>query len=59
MLPAADVEGLPGLRISPPGVVPQRDRRPHWICDYSWSLVNQETVLLAPLESMQFGHALD
>ena len=28
VLPAADVAHLPGLRISPPGVVPQRDRRP-------------------------------
>ena len=28
VLPAADVESLPGFRISPPGVVPQRDRRP-------------------------------
>ena len=28
VLPAADVVDLPGLRISPPGVVPQHDRRP-------------------------------
>ena len=59
VLPAEDVADLPWLRISPPGVVPQRDRRPRWICDYTWSSVNQETVPLAPLEAMQFGHALD
>ena len=28
VLPASEVRHLPGLRISPPGVVPQRDRRP-------------------------------
>ena len=46
-------------RISPPGVVPQGGQCPRWICDYSWSLVNQETLPLAATESMQFGHALD
>ena len=50
---------LPNLRISPPGVVPQRNRRPRWICDYTWSKVNQETVPIAPINAMQFGHALD
>ena len=50
---------LPGLRISPPGVVPQRDRRLCWICDYTWSEVNKDSLPLAPLEAMQFGHALD
>ena len=29
VLPAEDVASLSGLRISPPGVVQQRDRRPH------------------------------
>ena len=59
VLPADAVADLPGLRVSPPGVVPQRDRRPRWICGYTWSQVNQETLPLAPLEAMQFGHALD
>ena len=40
-------------------MVPQRDRRPRWIVDYSWWKVNQETLPLAPKEAMQFGHALD
>lgn len=59
VLPASSVKDLPGLRISPPGVVPQRGRRPRWICDYSWSGVNQDTLPLAAREAMQFGHALE
>ena len=31
ILPAAMAMELEGLRLSPPGVVPQRDRRPRWI----------------------------
>ena len=59
VLPASAVIDLPGLRVSPPGVVPQRDRRPRWICDYSWWGVNDDTLPLAAMEAMQFGHALD
>ena len=59
ILPASEVMDLPGLRLSPPGCISQRDRRPHWICDYSWSDINAETLALAAMESMQFGHALD
>ena len=44
---------LDGLTLSPPGVVPQRERRPRWIGDYSFSGVNEDTVPLAPTESMQ------
>ena len=36
ILPYSIAKNLPGLRLSPPGVVPQRDRRPRWIGDYSW-----------------------
>jgi hypothetical protein len=46
------------LRISPFGVVPQRDRRPRTISDYSYFLVNEDTVALAPSESMQLGREL-
>ena len=49
ILPAADVAHLPGLRISPPGVIPQRDQRPRWICDYTWLQINEETFPLADL----------
>lgn len=53
------VKHLPHLQISPIGVVPQNDRRPHTIVDYTFSGVNSDTVLLCPAESMQFGRALD
>ena len=56
--PYSAVRDLPGLRISPLGVVPQRDRRPRLIVDYTFSKVNEETVALAPREAMQFGRAL-
>lgn len=59
ILPASIACKLRNLRISPPGVVPQRDRRPRWICDYTWSGVNPETINLVPREAMQFGRALD
>ena len=59
VLPASVAQTLPGLRLSPPGVVPQRDRRPRWIGDYSWWDVNSDTLPLAAMEAMQFGHALD
>jgi hypothetical protein len=58
VLPYRDVRHLPGLRISPMGVVPQHERRPRTIVDYSFSDLNQETVRIAPLDAMQFGHTL-
>ena len=59
VLPAAMTMELEGIRFSPPGVVPQRDRRPRWICDYTWFGVNADTLPLAAKEAMQFGHALE
>ena len=50
---------FPQLRLSPLGVVPQRNRRPRLIADYSYYGVNDETVKLAPAEAMQFGRALE
>ena len=50
---------LPYLHISPPGVVPQSNRRPRWICDYTWSGVNQATIPLCARDSLQYGKALD
>jgi hypothetical protein len=58
LLPADLVLHEPNLRLSPLGVVSQRDRRPRTICDYSFFLVNLETIPLAPSEAMQFGRAL-
>ena len=59
VIPFSMAKHLSNLRLSPPGVVPQRDRRPRWIVDYSWYDVNKDTLPLAPAEAMQFGHALD
>ena len=50
---------LTDLRVSPMGVVPQRERRPRLIVDLSFYGVNQETVPLGPGESMQFGRTLE
>lgn len=47
------------MRISPMGVVPQRNRRPRVIVDYSFFEVNDDTNKLAPQDSMQFGKALE
>ena len=59
VLPYSSIKNLPGLRLSPPGVVPQCNRQPRWICNYSWWGINSNTLPLAAKESMQFGHALD
>ena len=58
VLPYEVAASLPGLRVSPLGVVPQRDRRPRLIVDYTFSAVNAETARWAPREAMQFGRAL-
>lgn len=58
VLPYDAVATLPGLRLSPLCVVPQRDRRPRLIVDYTFSGVNQETQRWAPREAIQFGRAL-
>lgn len=50
---------LLGFRVSPMGVVPQRNRRPRIIVDLSFYDVNQDTLSLAPSEAMQFGRALE
>ncbi|EJK54774.1 hypothetical protein THAOC_25567, partial [Thalassiosira oceanica] len=49
---------ISGVRISPPGVVPQRARRDRTICDLTYPGVNASTVNLALTEAMQFGNAL-
>jgi Reverse transcriptase (RNA-dependent DNA polymerase). len=59
ILPFSAVKEFVNLRISPPGVVPQRDRRPRWIVDYSFYDVNEETLPLVAEGSMQFGHTLE
>ena len=59
ILPAAIAHELEGLCLSPPGVVPQRYHRLRWICDYTWSRFNHDTLPFAAMETMQIGHALD
>jgi hypothetical protein len=57
VLPYQAVRELPKLRISPTGVVPQHDRRPRPIVDYTFSDVNNSTVSQAP-DAIQFSAAL-
>jgi hypothetical protein len=57
VLPYHAIKDLPGLRLSPIGVVPQRDRRPRTIVDYTFYDVNADTCRLAPEEAMRFGRA--
>jgi hypothetical protein len=40
-----------GLRLSPLGVVPQRNRRPQTIVAYTFSQVNSEMLPLTPAEA--------
>lgn len=58
VLPYRCVRHLQNLRLSPTGVVPQRNRRPRPIVDYTFSAINQACLCLAP-DSLQFGHALN
>jgi len=47
------------LRLAPPGIVPQRERRPRLIVNYTFYLLNQETLQLAPDKAMQFARVLE
>ena len=59
VLPAALVKDIPGIQLSPlEGLVPQRNRQDRMISDYSFIGVNDDAVLLAPAEAMQFGQTL-
>jgi hypothetical protein len=58
VLPLPEVEDMDRLRLSPLGVVPQRDRRPRLINDLTFSGVNAETVQTGLANAMQFGHTL-
>jgi hypothetical protein len=59
VVPYQNVRHLSALRLSPMGVVPQRDRWPRPIVDYTFSNINAETTSPAPIEAMQFGHAFN
>jgi hypothetical protein len=57
VVPYRCVRHLRGLRLSPTGVVPQKNRRPRNIVDYTFYLINQAALCLSP-DSLQFGHTL-
>ena len=59
VLPYLVVKRLPGLRLIPPGVKVERDRRPRWLSDYSYFKTNVKTLPVAFLFSVQYGHALN
>jgi hypothetical protein len=58
VVPYSAIRLLPRLKIAPAGVVPQRDRRPRPIIDYTYNGVNTASLDLAPKHAMQFGLAL-
>ena len=59
VLPYSVAKRLPGLRLSPPGVNMERDRRPRWLGDYSYFKTNAETLPVSCLSAMQYGWALE
>ena len=59
VLPYEDVQYLEWLRLSPLGVVPQRERRPRLIVDLTFWGVNDETISYVPKEAMQFGRSFE
>jgi hypothetical protein len=58
VLPYTAVRHYKHLRIAPAGVVPQRERRPRPIMDYTFYGTNQDGYDNAPHAAMQFGTAL-
>ena len=59
VLPYELVKDIHNLRISPMGAIPQCERQPQTIVNYSFSGINQKAHRGAPPEAMQFGHALE
>jgi hypothetical protein len=58
VLPYSAIRHQRHLKISPSGVIPQRERRPRTIVDYTFSGINQHSPDIAPIDAMQFGQAL-
>jgi hypothetical protein len=57
VLPLNAILLQPHLKLAPAGVVPQRERRPRPIMDYTYNGVHQNSLPLAP-DTLQFGHTL-
>ena len=53
VLPYSMAKEIPGLNLSPPGVKEERDRRPWWIGDNSFSNLNSKTLHIAAMSSMK------
>ena len=58
VLPLEDAVGLNGLRLSPAGLIPQRDRRDRIFIDYNWSGVNEATRCLSPYTDTFLAHLI-
>jgi len=58
VLPASAILHHLQLQLSPAGVVPQCERQPRPIMDYTFSGVNQSSIPLFPKQAMQFGKTL-
>ena len=50
---------LPGLSLSLSGVKYERDRRPKWPGDYSYSNLNSKMLHISTFYAMQYGRDLD
>jgi len=48
-------KSIPNLWLSPPVLIPQSERQPWSIYNYSYSGLNAAIIQTTPLESMQFG----
>ena len=59
VLPYLVAKGMPGLRLSPPGMKVERDRIPRWLGAYSYFKTNAKTFPVACFSAMQYGRALD
>jgi hypothetical protein len=58
VLPYDAVRHFGPLCLAPAGVIPQRERRPRLIIDYSFYQTNQSAISLQPAHAMQFGKIL-
>jgi hypothetical protein len=58
VLPFSAIRNHPYLKLAPAGVVPQCDRCPRPIMDYTYNNVSQTSLPIVPFSSMQFGSAL-
>jgi hypothetical protein len=58
VLPYNAIKHHPHLKLAPAGVVPQRERRPRPIMDYSFYGTNANSLPLHPRHAMHFGSTL-